>query len=241
MARADGRVDDELRPVNLVTDFIIYPEGSVLIEMGGTRVLCNASVEEKVPTWREASGSGWLTAEYAMLPRATHTRTPRSTSSGGARSQEIQRLIGRALRVAVDLDRLGSHTITVDCDVLQADGGTRTAAITGGYVAVALALRRMSVANALPSDVLVTPVAAVSVGMVDGRPLLDLCYAEDASAEADLNVVMTGDRRFVEIQGTAERNPFDRSALDQLLDLAAGGIELLLQYQRLALAEARPR
>lgn len=241
MARADGRVDDELRPVNLVTDFVIYPEGSVLIEMGGTRVLCNASVEEKVPTWREASGSGWLTAEYAMLPRATHTRTPRSTSSGGARSQEIQRLIGRALRVAVDLDRLGSHTITVDCDVLQADGGTRTAAITGGYVAVALALRRMSVANALPSDVLVTPVAAVSVGMVDGRPLLDLCYAEDASAEADLNVVMTGDRRFVEIQGTAERNPFDRSALDQLLDLAAGGIELLLQYQRLALAEARPR
>lgn len=241
MARADGRVDDELRPVNLVTDFIIYPEGSVLIEMGGTRVLCNASVEEKVPTWREASGSGWLTAEYAMLPRATHTRTPRSTSSGGARSQEIQRLIGRALRVAVDLDRLGSHTITVDCDVLQADGGTRTAAITGGYVAVALALRRMSVANALPSEVLVTPVAAVSVGMVDGRPLLDLCYAEDASAEADLNVVMTGDRRFVEIQGTAERNPFDRSALDQLLDLAAGGIELLLQYQRLALAEARPR
>jgi ribonuclease PH len=241
MARVDGRVDDELRPVNFVTDFIIYPEGSVLIEMGGTRVLCNASVEEKVPTWREASGSGWLTAEYAMLPRATHTRTPRSKSSGGARSQEIRRLIARALRAAVDLDRLGSHTITVDCDVLQADGGTRTAAITGGYVAVALALWRMAEANTLPSDILVTPVAAVSVGMFDGRPLLDLCYAEDASADADLNVVMTGDRRFVEIQGTAEGNPFDRSALDQLLDLAAGGIELLLQYQRLALAEARPR
>ena len=152
-----------------------------------------------------------------------------------------RRLIGRALRVAVDLDRLGSHTITVDCDVLQADGGTRTAAITGGYVAVALALCRMAEAEILPSDILVTPVAAVSVGMVDGRPLLDLCYAEDASADADLNVVMTGDRRFVEIQGTAEGNPFDRSALDQLLDLAAGGIELLLEYQRMALAEARPR
>lgn len=238
MARIDGRANDELRPVRFVTDFIVHPEGSVLIETGGTRVLCNVSVEEKVPVWREASGSGWLTAEYAMLPRATHTRTPRPAGAGGARSQEIRRLIGRTLRAAVDLERLGPHTLTVDCDVLQADGGTRTAAITGGYVAVALALWRMIEAGDLPPDVLATPVAAVSVGTVGGRPLLDLCYAEDASADADINVAMTGDGRFVEVQGTAEGNPFDRSTLDQLLDLAASGIEQLLQYQHEVLAKA---
>ena len=236
MSRVDGRADDELRPVRFITDFIPYPEGSVLIETGGTRVLCNVSVEETVPAWREASGGGWLTAEYAMLPRATHTRTPRSAGFSGARSQEIRRLIGRALRAAVDLDRLGPLTLTVDCDVLQADGGTRTAAITGGYVAVALALGRMIQAGELAPEVLRMPVAAVSVGLVAGRPLLDLCYAEDAAADADLNVVMTGDGRFVEVQGTAEGSPFDRSMLDQLLDLAALGIEQLLQRQREALA-----
>jgi ribonuclease PH len=238
MTRIDGRADDELRPVRFVTDYIAYPEGSVLIETGGTRVLCNVSVEEKVPAWREASGGGWLTAEYAMLPRATHTRTPRSAGAGGARSQEVRRLIGRALRAGVDLNRLGSRTLTVDCDVLQADGGTRTAAITGGYVAVALALWRLIEAGDLPPDALVTPVAAVSVGLVEGHSLLDLCYAEDASADADFNVAMTGDGRFVEVQGTAEGDPFDRPTLNQLLDLAVYGIEQLLQYQREALAGA---
>jgi ribonuclease PH len=238
MTRIDGRADDELRPVRFVTGYIAYPEGSVLVETGGTRVLCNVSVEEKVPAWREASGGGWLTAEYAMLPRATHTRTPRSAGAGGARSQEVRRLIGRTLRAAVDLDLLGPRTLTVDCDVLQADGGTRTAAITGGYVAVALALWRLIAAGDLPPESLVIPVAAVSVGVVEGRPLLDLCYAEDASADADLNVAMTGDGRFVEVQGTAEGHPFDRPTLNQLLDLAASGIEQLLQRQREALAEA---
>ena len=238
MTRIDGRADDELRPVRFVTGYIAYPEGSVLVETGGTRVLCNVSVEEKVPAWREASGGGWLTAEYAMLPRATHTRTPRSAGAGGARSQEVRRLIGRTLRAAVDLDLLGPRTLTVDCDVLQADGGTRTAAITGGYVAVALALWGLIAAGDLPPESLVIPVAAVSVGVVEGRPLLDLCYAEDASADADLNVAMTGDGRFVEVQGTAEGHPFDRPTLNQLLDLAASGIEQLLQRQREALAEA---
>ena len=173
-----------------------------------------------------------------MLPRATHTRTPRAAGAGGARSQEVRRLIGRTLRAGVDLNLLGLRTLTVDCDVLQADGGTRTAAISGGYVAVALALWRLIEAGDLPHDVLLTPVAATSVGLVEGRPLLDLCYAEDVSADADLNVAMTGDGRFVEVQGTAEGIPFDRPMLDQLLDLAASGIEQILQYQREALAEA---
>ena len=238
MARVDGRADDELRPVRFVTDFIAYPEGSVLVETGGTRVLCNVSVEDKAPTWREASGGGWLTAEYAMLPRATHTRTPRSAGAEGARSQEIRRLIGRALRPAVNLERLGARTLTIDCDVLQADGGTRTAAVTGSYVAVALALSRLIKTGSLAPDVLIMPVAAVSVGLVGGRPLLDLCYAEDAAAEADLNVVMAGDGRFVEVQGTAEKAPFDRSTLGQLLDLAEAGIRRLLRHQQAALAGA---
>jgi ribonuclease PH len=238
MARGDGRADDELRPVRFVTDFIAYPEGSVLVETGGTRVLCNVSVEDKTPAWREASGGGWLTAEYAMLPRATHTRTPRSAGAEGARSQEIRRLIGRALRPAVNLERLGARTLTIDCDVLQADGGTRTAAVTGSYVAVALALSRLIKAGTLAPDVLAMPVAAVSVGLVGGRPLLDLCYAEDAAAEADLNVVMTGDGRFVEVQGTAEKTPFDRSTLGRLLDLAEAGIRQLLRHQQAALAGA---
>jgi ribonuclease PH len=238
VSRIDGRADDELRPVRFTTDFIAYPEGSVLIEAGGTRVLCNVSVEEKVPAWREESGGGWLTAEYAMLPRATHTRTPRSAGTGGSRSQEIRRFIGRALRAAVNLNRLGPRMLTVDCDVLQADGGTRTTAITGSYVALALALSRLIQSGVLTPDVLLRPVAAVSVGLVGGRPLLDLCYTEDASADADLNVVMTGDDCFVEVQGTAEGSPFDRATLDQLLDMAAAGIEQLIQYQQEALARA---
>jgi ribonuclease PH len=195
-------------------------------------------VEDKTPAWREASGGGWLTAEYAMLPRATHTRTPRSAGAEGARSQEIRRLIGRALRPAVNLERLGARTLTIDCDVLQADGGTRTAAVTGSYVAVVLALSRLIKAGTLAPDVLAMPVAAVSVGLVGGRPLLDLCYAEDAAAEADLNVVMTGDGRFVEVQGTAEKTPFDRSTLGRLLDLAEAGIRQLLRHQQAALAGA---
>ena len=238
MPRVDGRADDELRPVRFVTDYIAYPEGSVLVETGGTRVLCNVSVEDKAPAWREMSGGGWLTAEYAMLPRATHTRTPRSAGVEGARSQEIRRLIGRALRPAVNLERLGARTLTIDCDVLQADGGTRTAAVTGSYVAVALALSRLIKTGTLAPDVLVMPVAAVSVGLVGGRPLLDLCYAEDAAAEADLNVVMAGDGRFVEVQGTAEKAPFDRSTLGRLLDLAEAGIRQLLRQQQAALAGA---
>ena len=237
MARMDGRADDELRPVRFITGFVAYPEGSVLIETGGTRVLCNVSVEGKLPAWREASGGGWLTAEYAMLPRATHTRTPRSAAAEGARAQEIRRLIGRSLRAAVDLERLGPHTLILDCDVLQADGGTRTAAITGGYLALALALRRMVEAGQVPADLRTTPVAAVSTGLVDGRPLLDLCYAEDVAAQADLNVVMSSDGRFVEVQVTAERDPFDRAALDRLLDLAATGVQQLLRRQLEALAE----
>jgi ribonuclease PH len=238
MVRIDGRADDELRPVRFVTDFISYPEGSVLVEAGGTRVLCNVSVEEKVPGWRQASGGGWLTAEYMLLPRSTHTRIPRVAAASGARSQEIRRLIGRSLRAGVNLDSLGARTLIVDCDVLQADGGTRTVAITGGYVALALALWRLTEAGDLLRDVLVTQVAAVSVGVVNGRPLLDLCYAEDSDAEADLNVAMTGDGRFVEVQGTAEASPFDRPTLNRLLDLAACGIEQLLQSQREALIGA---
>ncbi|GAB4530243.1 MAG: ribonuclease PH [Anaerolineae bacterium] len=238
MSRIDGRADHELRPVRFITGFVTHPEGSVLIETGGTRVLCNVSVEDRLPAWREGSGGGWLTAEYAMLPRATHTRTSRSAGAEGARAQEIRRLIGRSLRAAIDVDRLGPRTLIVDCDVLQADGGTRTAAITGGYVAVMLALWRLRQLGDLPADVLVTPVAAVSVGVVHGRPLLDLCYSEDVAADVDLNVAMTGDGRFVEVQGSAEGSPFDRLMLNQLLDLATDGIGQLLQLQRQALIEA---
>ncbi len=232
MPRIDNRANDQLRPVKFTPNFTNYAEGSVLVETGQTRVLCNASIEAKVPAWREESGGGWLTAEYGMLPRSTHQRMPRQQGSDSSRSQEIRRLIGRALRAAVDLDRLGPRTVTVDCDVIQADGGTRTAAITGGYVAVALALQKLIRAGDLAAEVLVGPVAAVSVGVVGQVLLLDLCYKEDAAAAVDLNVVMTGDGRFIEIQGTAEGAPFDRSTLIELLDLAARGIEHLLARQQ---------
>jgi ribonuclease PH len=233
--RTDGRRSDELRPVRFRLDYVEYPEGSVLIELGRTRVLCNVSVEEGVPGWRAGGGTGWLTAEYALLPRATHSRTPRETRGLRGRTQEIRRLIGRSLRAAVDLDLLGERTLVVDCDVLQADGGTRTAAITGGYVAVALALHRMVAKGTVPPEALRPPVAAVSVGVVGGEVWLDLCYAEDHDAEVDLNIVMTDDGRLVEVQGTAEGSPFSREALDRMLDLAAQGIVGLIRHQREAL------
>lgn len=233
--RADGRRPDALRPVHFVLNYVEYPEGSVLIELGRTRVLCNVSIEERVPPWLAGGGVGWLTAEYALLPRSTHSRTPRETQGLRGRTQEIRRLIGRSLRAAVDLDLLGERTLVVDCDVLQADGGTRTAAITGGYVAVALALRRMAAKGTLPLEALKVPVAAVSVGVVRGEVWLDLCYAEDRDAEVDLNVVMTGDGHLVEVQGTAEGSPFSRETLERMLDLAAQGIAGLVRRQREAL------
>ena len=232
----DGRQPDALRPVRFTLDYVEYPEGSALIEMGGTRVLCNASVERQVPDWMAGRGSGWVTAEYALLPRSTHTRTPRETRGLRSRTQEIRRLIGRSLRAAVDLDLLGERMMIVDCDVLQADGGTRTAAVTGGYVALALALRRLADEGVVPPETLRPPIAAVSAGMVEGEPRLDLCYAEDHAADVDLNVVMTADGRLVEVQGTAEGIPFGREALDSLLDLASMGIARLIQHQREALA-----
>jgi ribonuclease PH len=233
--RPDGRANDELRLAHFTLDYVVYPEGSVLIEMGGTRVLCNVTVGDKLPFWRQNSGAGWLTAEYAMLPRSTHARTPRETNGLRGRTQEIRRLIGRALRACVDLEKLGALQLVVDCDVLQADGGTRTAAITGGYVAVALALRRLVQQGMVPADVLLQPVAAVSVGLVGGEPRLDLCYVEDSQADVDLNVVANAAGEFIELQGTAEGSPFDRAALDSLLDLALDGIERLTILQRAAL------
>jgi ribonuclease PH len=218
--------------------FVEYPEGSVLIEVGKTRVLCNATVEASVPRWRLGSGAGWVTAEYALLPRSTHQRTRRETQGLGGRTQEIRRLIGRSLRAAVDLERLGERTIILDCDVLQADGGTRTAAITGAYVALALALQDQEATGEVPPGVLRTEVAAISLGLVDGQLLLDLCYEEDAAAAADFNIVMTGEGRFVEVQGTAEGEAFDRQAIEAVLDLAEQGIGRLLALQGQVLADA---
>ena len=231
MNRLDNRAPNQLRPIRFTPNFTDYAEGSVLIEAGKTRVLCNVSVLDEVPPWREASGKGWLTAEYAMLPRSTHQRTSRRRGSESARSQEIQRLIGWALRAAVNLDVLGPRTLVVDCDVIQADGGTRTASITGAYVAVAMALQKLIHDGALSEAALITPVAAVSVGVVQDELLLDLCYEEDSAAEVDLNVVMTGTGKFVEIQGTAEGKPFGQTTLMNLIDLAREGIEQLLAEQ----------
>jgi ribonuclease PH len=219
----------------MTTGFVRYAEGSVLIELGQTRVLCNASLDPLVPRWRMGSGLGWVTAEYAMLPRATQERTGRETRGLRGRTQEIRRLIGRSLRAAVDLQRLGERQIIVDCDVIQADGGTRTAAITGGYVALHLALQRLIEAGDVPPDVLRAAVAAVSVGVVGTQSLLDLCYEEDATAEVDFNVVMTADGEFVEVQGTAEGHPFPRSAMESLLDLAERGVSEMLKAQQEAL------
>jgi len=230
--RFDGRVWNEMRPVHMVPGFVEYAEGSVLIEVGETRVLCNATVEDSVPRWRSGSGAGWVTAEYALLPRSTHRRTRREVGGLRGRTQEIRRLIGRSLRAAVDLRQLGERTIIVDCDVIKADGGTRTASITGGYVALALALQRLIENEIVPPEVLIAQVAATSLGPVDGQLMLDLCYEEDSAATADFNVVMTGGGRLVEVQGTAEGLPFERRLMDAVLDLAEVGIDQLLDLQR---------
>lgn len=232
-ARPDGRAPDQLRPVTIETGVQAYAEGSALITAGGTRVLCAASVADDVPPWLRDSGTGWVTAEYAMLPRATHDRTPRESARGRikGRTHEIQRLIGRSLRAAVDLEGLGAHAITVDCDVLQADGGTRTAAITGGWVALADAVDAMVGEGRLASPPALQPVTAISVGLVDGQARLDLAYVEDAAAAVDMNVVVAGDGRLVEVQGTAESEPFSRDELDLLVDLALDGCSQLDRIQ----------
>jgi ribonuclease PH len=232
--RPDGREPNELRPIRYQTGYLEWAEGSVLLEMGKTRVLCAASHDPSPPRWLQGSGRGWVTAEYGMLPRATSERSPRESIRGrpSGRTQEIQRLIGRALRAAVKLERLKESTIWIDCDVLQADGGTRTAAITGGYIALALALRNLKEQGVFGGDVLVDSVAAVSAGIVDGEALLDIDYQEDSQAEVDFNVVMTGSGRLVEVQGTAEGEPFSRDQLNMMLQLAADGIHQLTAIQR---------
>jgi len=230
--RADGRADDALRPVAITPNYLDHAEGSALVRWGKTWVLCAATVEAVVPSWLEGRGSGWVTGEYALLPRSTATRTRRETQGLSGRTQEIRRLIGRALRSSVNLKALGERTIIVDCDVIQADGGTRAASITGGFVALALALRQLVDAGLVDQEVFGQPVAAVSVGLVDGKALLDLCYEEDSQAEADFSVVMNAAEEFVEIQGTAERRPFTREHLDELLSLAQRGIRELLGLQQ---------
>ena len=237
-SRSDGRADDELRPVTITRHWLDHAAGSVLVEFGRTRVLCVASASEGVPRWRKGSGLGWVTAEYAMLPGATHTRGERESVRGriGGRTHEISRLVGRSLRAVIDYKALGENTIVLDCDVLQADGGTRTAAITGAYVALADAVTHLRGAGAVPGEPLTGTVAAVSVGIVDGSPRLDLHYDDDVRAETDMNVVMTGDGRFIEVQGTAEGAPFDRAELDALLALAERGCAELTKLQQDALS-----
>ena len=234
MIRPDGRKPDELREVRITPGAQAFAEGSVMIETGKTRVLCSASVEQGVPQFLRGTGRGWVTAEYGMLPRSTVTRSPRESSARGprGRTQEIQRLIGRSLRAAVDLKAMGERTVTVDCDVLQADGGTRTAAITGGYVALVQAFQTLTERRELSAVPLTCCVAAVSVGLVDGRVLLDLSYEEDYRAEVDFNIVMTDQREFVEVQGTAEEGAFSKSALDEVLAMAENGITKLLALQK---------
>lgn len=236
--RHGNRRPDALRPISLTRDFVATAEGSVLIEVGNTRVLCNATVEQTVPAWLRNSGRGWVTAEYSMLPRATLTRTPRESERGkiGGRTHEIQRLIGRSLRSAMDLKALGERSIILDCDVLQADGGTRTAAITGACAALALALNRLVAAGTLPKSPLKQLVAATSVGIVEGHVLLDLAYEEDSQAEVDMNVVMTASGGLVETQATAEREPYTRDQLSTMLDFAERGITELIEMQRGLLA-----
>ena len=230
--RVGGREKDELRPVMITPDYLDHPEGSVLIEMGKTRVICAATVEQTLPRWLRGQAQGWITAEYALLPRATHERTPRETMGLRGRTQEIRRMIGRSLRAGFDLRYLDERTITLDCDVVQADGGTRTAAITGGYVAIALALSKLVGRGIIKRQVFLPPIAAVSAGIVQGDILLDLCYEEDHQAQVDFNVVMNSRRRYVEIQGTAEGQPFDRDTMELLLDLTQKGITELLEAQR---------
>ena len=232
--RADRRRAGDLRSVKITAHFIRHVPGSVLIEVGETRVICTATVDEQVPPFLRDTGKGWVTAEYGMLPGSGNERIARESARGrvGGRTHEIQRLIGRSLRAVIDLNRLGARTIWIDCDVIQADGGTRTASITGAYVALALAIRHLRAAGSLATDPLTDSVAAVSAGMVDGHALLDLCYAEDSRAEVDMNFVMTGNRRFIEVQGTAESKPFTKAQLDRLSDLATKGIAQLTAVQR---------
>jgi ribonuclease PH len=238
--RIEGRRADEIRPVSLTTDVLDWAEGSCMVSFGRTRVLCAASIEDRQPGFLRGTQSGWVTAEYAMLPRATHTRSQREVERGrpGGRTQEIQRLIGRSLRGVVNMELLGPRTITVDCDVIQADGGTRTASITGGYVALQLAVQKLVRANVVSDSTIRPAVAAISVGIVDGAPLLDLCYEEDSTAEVDFNVVMTGPDEFVELQGTAEHRPFSTAAMDELVALARLGIGRLFEMQASAIAAA---
>ena len=237
--RPDGRQPEQMRPVKVTRDFLRHAEGSVLIEVGDTKVVCTASVEDRVPQFLRDTGQGWVTAEYGMLPRSTKTRTSREASTGrpSGRTFEIQRLVGRSLRGVTDLATLGPRTVWIDCDVIQADGGTRTAAITGAYVALADALHHLRTNGQIPALPLKDFVAATSVGVVDGQAVLDLCYAEDSIADVDMNVIMTGGGKFVEVQGTAEETPFDRPQLDAMLRLASAGIQELIALQRRLLAE----
>jgi ribonuclease PH len=236
--RIDNRKANQIRKLNLQTGYLLTAEGSALLELGNTRVLCAATIEDTVPPFLRGAGKGWVTAEYSMLPRATATRTPREVTKGrqSGRTLEIQRLIGRSLRSVMNLEALGERTIIVDCDVLQADGGTRTAAITGAYVALMLAVRSLTRFKVLPANPVREPVAATSVGIVNGQPMLDLCYEEDSRAEVDMNVVMTGGGKYVEVQATAEKTPFSDDQLRQLLELAAEGMQELFAVQQNALA-----
>lgn len=239
MLRKDDRANDELRPVRISPGFQPHAEGSTLIELGQTKVICAVTVEDRVPAFLRGEGRGWITAEYAMLPRSTNTRTPREVGRTGGRSHEIQRLIGRSLRAVIDLNAIGERTFVVDCDVLNADGGTRTAAITGSYVALANALDNLVAMGLIPSLPIKSAVAATSVGIVEGEQLLDLCYDEDSWAEVDFNVVMTSEGMFVEVQGTAEVSPFSKENIDSLLALAQGGILRLFEAQKVALDSLR--
>ncbi len=238
MIRSDSRRPDELRPVTIETGYLLHAEGSALIKTGNTTVLCAATIEDGVPKFARGTGSGWITAEYSMLPRSTHTRTTRERTRTGGRTSEIQRLIGRSLRSVCQLDLLGERTFILDCDVIQADGGTRTAAITGAYVALSQAIHQLAQKRSLPAFPLRCAVAATSAGIVEGIPVLDLNYEEDSGAEVDFNVVMTEEGELVEVQGTGESHPFSRQAMDELLSLTEGGIRRLFEAQRAALAEA---
>ncbi len=239
MERTDGRRPDQMRPLRITPGYLDHAEGSALIELGGTKVLCAVSAEDRLPPFLRDKGGGWITAEYGMLPRSTHTRTPRESTLGrvGGRTHEIQRLIGRSLRAVANLEILGERTFTIDCDVIQADGGTRCAAISGAYVALRQAFQSLLAKGALSTMPLSDAVAAASVGVVDGLPLLDLSYEEDSRADVDFNFVMTAGGEFVEVQGSAESSPFARATMDQLLGLAEKGIRELLEAQNLALAE----
>jgi len=234
--RLDGRAVDRIRNSKITTNISPYAEGSALIEVGGTKVICTATVEDRVPMFMRNKGTGWVTAEYAMLPRATNTRTQREIQRPSGRTQEIQRLIGRSLRAIVDNALLGERQVVLDCDVIQADGGTRCASITGAYVALALAIRKMVKNGILKKSPILSEVAAVSVGIIDGTPILDLAYTEDSSADVDMNVVCTGAGKFIEIQGTAEREPFTRDQMDEMLRLAEIGVNALFEIQRAALS-----